>query len=204
MKFALVIGACAMPCLGGELIHAVEAKKDTVKLEYTFSTDEPISYVMTYGQIMTADIMGEVFHSSESSSLVFDRELIEIQDDGTLVIAQRSKSYSYTEKSPEDVFEFDSTNPEHASLKLNSLVVAEVESIGWNIEILMSPQGDVVGIHNADEISNLIGKVSVSRAQDELTDMFSIVSITAYYVLSGMYSQSRLLVLEMIGNEFIP
>lgn len=181
LKYALVVGACAIPCFGGELAHSLDAQIETVKLEYTFDTDGPISYAITQSQSMSQDMMGQLSETSETKSLVVDRELLEIQDDGTLVLVQRSKSYSFTENSAEGVFEFDSTNSDHDSLQSDIRVAAEVESFGWNIEILMSPQGDIVGLHNADEISALVQKVGDSEVQDELADMFSLEIITSDY-----------------------
>jgi len=160
---------------------ALVAPNDTFKLEYTFDTKGPITYVITQSQSITQDIMGEVSQSTESGALFVHRELIATQDDGTLVVSQRSKAYSFTENLMDENFEFDSTNPAHDPLKSDYRVATQVESFGWNIEILMSPQGDVVGLNNADEISDLIEKVSDSENQEELTDMFSLQTLTGDY-----------------------
>lgn len=156
---------------------AVETRQPSeqpdVKLEYTYQIGEPVRYEFEAFQYMIQVAMGQVATTSETTNSVIRRELLDVREDGTLVVSERTEQYRYQQKVNDEVYDFDSQNPEHEAGRDDPRVRAQTQTMGWPAELIMTPLGEIVGVANEDQISEKIDAVEDEATQEEIRAEYS-------------------------------
>jgi len=150
---------------------------EEVALEYTFRTGEPLSYTLTSKSEMTQIMMGNVASMSDETVSEITRERVGEKDDGSLVISQRVTSFTMTETSPGGQFSFDSENDEDAGKRTDPRVRSLVETQPWETQYVLTPNGDVVGVENLDEIQTKINGIDEAELRAEIKESFSEMAL---------------------------
>lgn len=179
--------AGAAPSLAGELRpdqtlgERGQTQSEPVTLEYTYRQGAPLRYKVTSSSSMIQHAMGQTVTVRDRSTTVLTRELAHKRDDGSLVIAQTPESYKNSETSPAGEFTFDSTSEEDKPKGDDPRVKADVTSLGWRTELVISPRGRITGVANSDELTERIAKVSDPQTRAQLEETFTLESLTREY-----------------------
>ncbi|MCA9276479.1 MAG: hypothetical protein KDA29_10675 [Phycisphaerales bacterium] len=160
----------------GSMVSAAFAepeKQPEVKLAYTYQIGEPVRYRFDSYQFMVQIAMDQVSTTSQSTSSVLRRELLDEREDGTLVVSSQTEQYAFEQKVNDEIYAFDSENPEHESQRDDPQVRAQIETLGWPTQFVMTPLGEVVGIANESQITQKIDAVEDSSLRDEIRAQYS-------------------------------
>lgn len=160
----------------GSLVSAAVVEPETqpeLKLEYTYRVGEPVRYEFESYQFMVQIAMDRVATSSEATNSVIRRELLDVREDGTLVVSERTEQYGYEQKVNDEVYSFDSQNPEHEAGRDDPRVRAQTETMGWPADLIMTRVGEIVGVANEDQIAQKIEAVEDEALRDEIRAQYS-------------------------------
>lgn len=148
-------------------------KQPAVKLEYTYKIGEPVRYKFESYQFMVQIAMDQVSTTSETTNTVIRRELLDEREDGTLVVSSQTEQYAFEQKVNDEVYAFDSENPEHESQRGDPQVRARIETMGWPTQFVMTPLGEVVGVANEAHIAQKIDAVGNESLREEVRAQYS-------------------------------
>lgn len=157
-------------------VHGVD-EPQVVDLEYTFRTGEPLRYEVSRRSVMSQSMGAQLSMMSESFVSDVTRERIGEKDDGSLIVRQVTNSFAYREATPAGEFDFDSSSEEDQGKRGDERVRGFYESLGWDIEYVLSPKGEVIGVENLDSLGERVGEIAQEDARVELEDTFSLDSL---------------------------
>jgi len=173
-KFLMTL-ALLVPLSSSVFAAAPEPEKQApVMLEYTYQIGEPVRYRTQNHQSMIQVLMDQIVQNSETRDSIITRELLETREDGTLVVAERYEQFGLKEKTPGGDFSYDSTNPDDESKLDDPRVRSSMASFDWVAQLMMTPQGEVVGLANEAELAQRAEKVEDLELRQELLDDYSV------------------------------
>jgi len=139
--------------------HTSVAGPEPVTLAYTFEGLGAYNYTRSNSQTQLQSMFGQNTTTTSLTTAIFSRELVETLDDGNRVVAEQNELRTYSESLQQGDFDFDASKPEDESKRTDPRVAAELASTDWTIHYIMNPQGEILGIHNTDEINEKIAAV---------------------------------------------
>ncbi len=166
-------GVALVQCSLVSAVFAEPEKQPEVTLAYTYQAGEPVRYRFESYQFAIQIAMDQMSTSSQSTSSVLHRELLDEREDGTLVVAEKTEQYAFEQKVNDEIYAFDSENPEHESHRDDPQVRAQIETLGWPTQYVMTPLGEVVGIANEAQIAEKIDAVEDASLRDEIRAQYS-------------------------------
>ena len=154
-------------------VHGLD-EPEKVKLEYTFRTGEALRYEVTKSSVMSQIMGDQLVVMKETIVSDVTRERIGDTDDGGMVVRQVTDSFTLVESTPAGEFAFDASSDEDASKRSDARVRGLYESLGWEIEYVMTPRGEVEGVQNLESIDQQIDQISQQDLRAELQDSFTV------------------------------
>lgn len=172
-----VIIAAGTLCLALTSSFSGVLEPEKVELAYTFRTGDPLPYTLTSGSTMTQIMPGHVVSMSDETVSQITRERVGTKDDGSLVIGQRVSSFTMTETSPSGQFSFDSVKEEDAGKRTDPRVRSLFETLPWETQYVLTPNGDVVGVENVDELESKINAIVDAELRADIEESFSEMAL---------------------------
>lgn len=172
-----IIIAAGTLCLALTSSFSGVIEPEKVELAYTFRTGDPLPYTLTSGSTMTQIMPGHVVSMSDETVSQITRERVGTKDDGSLIISQRVSSFTMLETSPSGQFFFSSENDQDASKRTDPRVRSLVETLPWETQYLLTPNGDVAGVENLDEIQSKINAIVDAELRADIEESFSEMAL---------------------------
>lgn len=166
--------ATSTMCLAWATMTSGGDEPEKVALAYTFRTEEPLRYEMMRTSVMS-QLMGEQLSMMEER-IISDvtREQIGKTDDGALIMRQITNSFTMKESTPAGEFMFDSENEEDQDKRTDERVRGIYESLGWEIDYVISPKGEVLRVENLEALEEKIDAMSEEQIRAELEEALSL------------------------------
>jgi len=165
------VAAVALPCVlaAGEPVH----------MAYQFGLDEPVHYQMIQEVNQTQSVGGQ---SSESNSTIKQRsktELLELRDDGSLIIANTQESIAVSIDGGGITINYNSENPDDQAQLSNPMVASFAAMKGMQVQIQLAPDGTVLDIPNIDELNKLVDAMTDPNIQAGVRPMMQRDTLVA-------------------------
>lgn len=169
LKFALVIGACAMPCLGGEGVHLV----------YKFDADTPVRYENVQKMIQEQIIQGMATTTNSHTTTISKIELLETNKDESMLIQSMSERLFVTITAPGMNISYDSTNPADQAKLSDPTVSSLASTVGMKVQLLLAQDGtvlDVPNINDVDAVTDGMQDASVQMGAASMLEKETIIA----------------------------
>jgi hypothetical protein len=155
--------------------------EEPVVLAYRFVEGQPAVFDLTQEMTSTQTAFGETTVVRTRTGNRTRTELVERQDDGSLLIANTIESVRFWAKDEAEEVSFDSENPEDEAKAADAAVASVALMKGVRVVLHLGPDGTVRAVPNADELLAKAGAMEDAMMAEIARQLWTPEAITAMY-----------------------
>jgi len=144
-KHAAIVSLLALPVL-----PALGA--EPVMLQYKYDTDEPVRAEIVQNVEQAQTMMGKKRSSTSKMTTRVVTELLEEKEDGSLLLSHKTDRVLMDLSASGVEIEYDSSLAEDRPLMSNPAIASAAALVGWEVKLLIRPDGTVEEIANLDQL----------------------------------------------------
>lgn len=143
MKYAAAALAClTLPAIAAEPVH----------LQFKFDADAPTYFEMVQDMDQSQNVQGQNINTNSVITSMLKTELIEANDDGSILIATTNEHAKLEIHAPGMNMSYDSTLASDKSKLSNPTIASMAGMVGLQVQLLIAPDGTILDVPNVDAI----------------------------------------------------